>query len=179
MSTEKTRSVVLAVEATGPSPEEGHRIVELAAVEMVDGIFTYRAYRTYLNPERSVDPGALAIHGISEERLRDAPLFGDIAAELSDFLRGAELITHHAAFNLGFLEAEFAHANGEPLATLCEGIEDTYQTAKNLRRNKKNDIDTLVKDFDVLMPKRTLHGTELDAYLVGQIYLALKKRMLH
>jgi len=179
VSAEKTRNVVVSVEATGPSPEEGHRIVELAAVEMVDGIFTYRSYRTYLNPERSVDSGALAIHGISEELLRNAPAFGDIAGELSDFLRGAELITHHSAFNLGFLEAELAQAKGEPLASLCTGIEDTYQTAKKLRRNKKNDIDTLVKDFDVRMPKRTLHGTELDAYLVGKIYLALKKRMLH
>jgi DNA polymerase-3 subunit epsilon len=98
---------------------------------------------------------------------------------LCNFLQGAELITHHAAFNLGFLEAELAQANREPLASLCTGIEDTYQTAKNLRRNKKNDIDTLVKEFDILMPKRTLHGTELDAYLVGQIYLALKKWMLH
>lgn len=179
MSAEKTRSVVVSVEATGPSPEEGHRIVELSAVEMVDGVFTYRSYRTYLNPERSVDPGATAIHGITDERLLDAPVFGDIAVELSDFLRGAELITHHAAFNLGFLEAELVKANGEHLASLCTGIEDTYQTAKNLRRNKKNDIDTLVKDFNVLLPKRTLHGTELDAYLVGQIYLALKKKMLH
>ncbi len=179
MTTEKTRNVIVSVEATGPSPEEGDRIVELAAVEMIDGVFTYRSYRTYLNPERGVNTGALAVHGISDECLRDAPVFGDIASELSDFLRGAELITHHAPFNLGFLKTELAQANGEPLASLCAGIEDTYQTAKSLRRNKKNDINTLVKDFNILMPKRTLHGTELDAYLVGQIYLALKKRMLH
>lgn len=179
MNPENPRKIILNIEATGASVDDGHRIIELAAVEMIDGRFTYRAYRTLLNPEHPIDEGAQAIHGISDDALEGAPSFDEIATELSEFLRGAELIVHNAPFHIAFLDMEFEQAGMPPSRQLCAGVIDTLAMARRLRPKKTNNLDALIEDFAIPMPRRTLVSTELDAHLIGLIYLELQKRTLH
>jgi len=179
MNPENPRKIVLNIEATGASVDEGQRIVELAAVEMIDGRFTYRVYRTLLNPEHPIDEGAQAVHGISDDDLEGAPRFAEIAAELSEFLRGAELIVHNAPFHIAFLDMEFEQAGMPPIRQHCAGVIDTLAMARRLRPKKTNNLDVLIEDYAIPMPKRTLIGAELDAHLIGLIYLELQKQTLH
>lgn len=179
MNPENPRKIVLNIEATGASVDDGHRIVELAAVEVIDGRFTYRAYRTLLNPEHPIDEGAQAVHGISNEALEGAPQFAEIAAELSEFLRGAELIVHNTPFHIAFLDMEFKQAGMPPSRQLCAGVIDTLAMARRLRPKKTNNLNALIEDYAIQMPKRTLSGAELDAHLIGLIYLEFQKRTLH
>lgn len=179
MNPENPRKIILNIEATGASVDDGHRIVELAAVELIDGQFTYRTYRTLLNPQRPIDEGAEAVHGISDDAVASAPGFDEIAAELSDFLRGAELIVHNAPFHIAFLDMEFELGDLPPSRELCAGVIDTLAMARRLRPTQPNNLDTLIEDYAIPMPKRTLIGAELDAYLIGLIYLELQKRTLH
>ena len=179
MNPENPRKIILNIEATGANVDDGHRIIELAAVELIDGRFTYRAYRTLLNPEHPIDEGAEAVHGISKDTLESAPSFGEIAAELSEFLRGAELIVHNEPFHIAFLDMEFELAGLPPSRELCAGVIDTLAMARRLRPKKTNNLDALIKDYATPIPRRTLTGTELDAHLIGLIYLELLKRALH
>lgn len=173
MNSENPRQIAISIETTGLPVEDGHRIIELAAVEMIGGAATYRAYCTYLNPERPIDEAAEAVHGISEELLEGAPTFGEIAPELAGFLNGAELIVHNAPFDIGFLDAELTQAGQESVKQLCARVISTLEMARRLRPNKKNDLDTLIRDLAVEMPKRTLRGSELDAHLIGMVYQEL------
>jgi DNA polymerase III subunit epsilon len=179
MKPENPRKIILNIEATGASVDDGHRIIELAAVEMIDGRFTYRVYRTLLNPEHPIDEGAQAIHGISNDALEGAPSFDEIATELSEFLRGAELIVHNKPFHIAFLDMEFEQAGMPPSRQLCTGVIDTLVLARRLRPKKTNNLDALIKHYAIQMPTRTLASTELDAHLIGLIYLELQKRTLH
>lgn len=144
--------------------EIGHRIIEFAAVELLDGKFTYRVYKSLINPERPIDEAAEAVHGISEGVLINAPIFGEISGEVADFIRGAELIAHNAPFHIEFLNSELYQSGQESLSTLCTGVIDTLKLAREVRPKEKNNLDELIKDFLIEKPKRTLHGTELDAY---------------
>ena len=179
MNPESQRKIILNIEATGASVDDGHRIIELAAVELIDGRFTYRTYRSLLNPEYPINEGAEAVHGISEEMLEGAPSFGEIAAELTEFLRGAELIVHNAPFHIAFLDMEFELAGLPPSRELCAGVIDTLAMARRLRPKKTNNLDTLIEEYAIPLPRRTLSGAELDAHLIGLIYLELQKRKLH
>ena len=167
------RTVIVNVEASGLDPADGHRVIELAAVEMMDGRLTGRSIHTYLNPKRSIDPGALSVHGLSEEFLEDAPEFGEIADGFVKFMRGAVLVVHKASFHIGFLNAELARGGLDPLEKLCPHIVDTWQLAKALRPDMKNSIDMLCKDFKIKKPKGPLIGTELDANRIASIYVLL------
>lgn len=179
MKSDNHRQVILDIEATGVGFQEGDRIIELAAVEMVDGRFTYRTYRTLLNPRQPIDEGAQAIHGITEEYLEHAPEFEEISDELSEFLRGAELIVHNAPFHVEFLDMEFDQIGMPTSKELCSGVIDTLAMARKLRPERVNSIDALIEDFAIQIPKRTLNGCELDAHLIGIIYLVLKNQLLH
>lgn len=179
MKTNNRRQVIACIEATGADPEDGHRIVELALVEMLNEVFTLKAYHSFINPERSIEEYAEAVHGISDAAVEDAPVFSEIAQEVVDFLSGAELIVHSAPFTVAFLNTELTGAGEGKIEKICTSVSDTLDMARKLRPSAKNNIDTLIQDFSIEPPKRTVHGAELDAYLIGSIFHALKKQTLH
>lgn len=169
------RQVVLDTETTGLDPALGHRIIELAAVELVNRRVTDNRLHHYLNPERESDVGALQVHGITAEFLQDKPKFRDIADELLEFLHGAELIIHNAPFDVAFLNAELAMAAREPVEACCASITDTLRLAKNLHPGKRNGLDALCERYQVDNSARTLHGALLDAQLLAEVYLAMTR----
>lgn len=169
------RQIFLDTETTGLEHKLGHRIIEIAGVEMVHRRFTGRHFHRYLNPEREIDAGALSVHGISREFLLDKPRFAEIAAELLDFVRGAELIIHNAPFDIGFLNAELARLDMTPIDTVCHGLCDTLRMAKDLHPGKKNNLNALCERYGVDNSQRTLHGALLDAEILGEVYLAMTR----
>jgi DNA polymerase-3 subunit epsilon len=169
------RQVVLDTETTGLDPALGHRIIEVAAVELVNRRVTDNRFHHYINPERESDAGALQVHGLSAEFLRDKPKFRDIADELLEFLQGAELIIHNAPFDVAFLNAELAIAAREPIEACCGSITDTLRFAKNLHPGKRNGLDALCERYQVDHSARTLHGALLDAQLLAEVYLAMTR----
>ena len=169
------RQIVLDTETTGLEPQHGHRIIELAGVELLNRRFSRSNFHRYLNPGRDSDPGALQIHGLSMEFLRDKPTFADIADEFLDFIRDAELIIHNAPFDVGFLNTELALIGREPLASYCAGVTDTLRMAKDLHPGKRNSLDALCERYQVGNSKRTLHGALLDAELLGDVFLAMTR----
>ncbi|MCS6945298.1 MAG: DNA polymerase III subunit epsilon [Sutterellaceae bacterium] len=169
------RQVVLDTETTGLDPKDGHRIIEIGALEIVGRRLTERRLHHYLNPERDIDPGALAVHGIDNEFLRDKPKFADIACELLDFVRDAEVIIHNAAFDLEFLDAELARVGLPPFATHCAKVTDSLALARELHPGKRNSLDALCERYQVNHAHRTLHGALLDAGLLAEVYLAMTR----
>ncbi|MES2770880.1 MAG: DNA polymerase III subunit epsilon [Pseudomonadota bacterium] len=169
------RQILLDTETTGLDHKSGHRIIEVAAIEMNQRRLSERHLHYYLNPERAVDAGAFAVHGISDDFLRDKPLFADIAAELRAFLEGAELIIHNASFDIGFLNAEFARLKQAPIEGSCTGVCDTLRMAKELHPGKKNNLNALCERYGVDNTQRSLHGALLDAQLLGEVYLAMTR----
>jgi len=167
------RQIVLDTETTGLELAQGHRIIEVGCIEIVNRRVSANEFHHYLNPEREIDAGALAVHGITREFLLEKPRFTDIAANLLDYLRGAELIIHNAEFDVGFLNAELARAGlGERIEQLCR-ITDTWQLAKKLHPGQKNSLDALCKRYSVDNSGRDLHGARLDARLLADVYLAM------
>jgi len=169
------RQVFLDTETTGLEPKLGHRIIEIAAVEMLDRRPTGRRLHHYLNPERESEAGALQVHGLTREFLRDKQKFRDIAKELLEFIDGAELIMHNAPFDVGFLDHELGLAELQPLHSYCQAITDTLKMAKDLHPGKKNNLDALCERYQVDNSRRTLHGALLDAELLAEIYLAMTR----
>lgn len=169
------RQVVLDTETTGLDPTLGHRIIEVAAVELVNRRVTDNRFHHYLNPERESDTGALQVHGLTAEFLQDKPRFRDIADELIEFLDGAELIIHNAPFDVAFLNAELASAARESVERCCASITDTLRLAKNLHPGKRNGLDALCERYQVDNSARTLHGALLDAQLLAEVYLAMTR----
>lgn len=169
------RQVFLDTETTGLEPRLGHRIIEIAAVEMLDRRPTGRRLHHYLNPERESEAGALQVHGLTREFLRDKQKFRDIAQELLEFIDGAELIMHNAPFDVGFLDHELGLAELQPLHSYCQAITDTLKMAKDLHPGKKNNLDALCERYQVDNSRRTLHGALLDAELLAEIYLAMTR----
>ncbi len=169
------RQIILDTETTGLEPEQGHRIVELAAVEYINRRPTNNNFHRYLNPERESDERALEIHGLSTERLQHEPLFMQIADEFMDFIRGAELIIHNASFDLAFLNAELARAKKTPMIEICPQVIDTLKLAKELHPGKRNNLDALCERYQVDNSQRNLHGALLDAQLLGDVYLAMTR----
>ncbi len=170
------RQIVLDTETTGLETSAGHRLIEIGAVEIVNRRLTGKRYHQYLNPEREIDAGAIEVHGITIEELRDKPRFADIAESLIEFVRGAELVIHNAPFDVGFLNYEL-ELLGEraPVARIedCCTVIDTLALARELHPGQKNDLDSLCKRYGVDNAARTLHGALLDAELLAEVYLAM------
>jgi DNA polymerase-3 subunit epsilon len=169
------RQIILDTETTGLDPTLGHRIIELAAVEIVNRRFTDRHYHQYVDPEREIEAGAIEVHGITGEFLRDKPKFREVAKEFLDFVSDAELIIHNAPFDVGFLDHELALLELEPIGHYCPLITDTLKMAKGLHPGKRNSLDALCERYQVDNSARTLHGALLDARLLAEVYLAMTR----
>lgn len=168
------RQVVLDTETTGLEPEAGHRVIEIGCVEMFNRRKTGRTFHRYLRPDREVDWGALQVHGITNEFLAQQPRFADIVDELIEFIGGAELIIHNAAFDVAFLDAELRRLPGPPkaVARLCSVL-DTLPLARRMHPGQRNSLDALCKRYGVDNSRRELHGALLDAQILLDVYLAM------
>jgi len=168
------RQIVLDTETTGLDPRQGHRIIEIGALELVDRQLSGRQFHVYLNPERDIEQGALEVHGITEEFLRDKPRFAEIADELLAFVEGAELVIHNAPFDVGFIDNELS-LSGHKHASITElsGVLDTLELARDLHPGQRNNLDALCKRYEVDNSSRTLHGALLDAEILADVYLAM------
>jgi DNA polymerase-3 subunit epsilon len=167
------RQIVLDVETTGLEASAGHRIIEIGCVELANRRPTGQKFHRFLNPEREIDAGALAVHGIELARLQQAPKFVEIATELLAFIGGSELIIHNAPFDVGFLDAEFARmGESRTVANVCKVL-DTLALARSLHPGQRNSLDALCKRYSVDNTKRELHGALLDAGILVDVYLAM------
>lgn len=169
------RQLILDTETTGLEPELGHRIIELAAVELVDRRPTGRTVHFYVNPERDIDAGATDVHGLTWDMLRDKPRFADIAPEFVEFARGAQWVIHNAPFDLAFLDEELRRLDLPSTASLADEVIDTLALARDAFPGKKNGLDALCERFGVANAHRTLHGALLDAQLLSEVYLAMTR----
>lgn len=173
------RKIVLDTETTGLSPEQGHRVIELAAIEINGWAITENRIHKFFNPEREVDPGAEAVHGLTLARLKDEPTFDDFAHNFAEFIRDTELIIHNAPFELGFLNSEFEQAGLPPVERLCKKVTDTLRLARDRHPEGKNTLDDLCERYGIDYSKRTTHGALLDAELLAEVYLKMSLRALH
>ena len=169
------RQIFLDTETTGLYPSQGHRIIEIAAVEVINRRITRNHFHVYLNPDREIDPGAQEVHGITLEFLQDKPRFHDVANEFLDFVNGAELIIHNAPFDVGFLDMELGRIDRSGIERACAGVIDTLKLAKEMRPGQRNSLDALCRHFGVDNSRRTLHGALLDAELLADVYLAMTR----
>lgn len=169
------RQIVLDTETTGLEHKHGHRIVEIAAVELCNRQFTGNNFHYYLNPERDSDEGALQVHGLTTEFLQDKSKFHEISNEFLSFINDAELIIHNAPFDVGFLNHELDLINLQTLDSYCLLITDTLKLAKELHPGKRNNLDVLCERYHIDNSRRTLHGALLDAELLAEVYLAMTR----
>ena len=169
-----SRQVVLDTETTGLDPALGHRIIEIACVEMINRRLTRNNFYKRIHPEREIDQGATAVHGIKLEDLTDEPKFAEIAEEFLAFVAGAELIIHNAPFDVGFLNAELGRIKKLPVTTNCT-ITDTLAMARDLHPGKRNNLDALCDRYQVDNSARTVHGALLDAELLSDVYIAMTR----
>ncbi len=167
------RQVVLDTETTGLEVNKGHRIVEIGCVELLERRITGREFRSFVNPQRRMDEGASAVTGITDDSLVDKPLFAEIAAELLEFIDGAELVIHNAAFDVGFLDAEFARLDPPRRVAERARVLDTLALAREKYPGQKNSLDALCKRLGVDNSHRSQHGALLDAQLLAEVYLAM------
>jgi len=168
------RQVVLDTETTGLDPSEGHRVIEIGCVELLDRKFTGRTFHCYLNPDRQIDDGAIEVHGITNEFLADKPRFPDIAQDFIEFISGAELVIHNAAFDVGFLNHEFKFG-GLALGEVKDysTVLDTLALARRMHPGQKASLDALCKRYSIDNSHRELHGALLDAEILADVYLAM------
>jgi DNA polymerase-3 subunit epsilon len=169
------RQLILDTETTGLDPKQGHRIIEIAAVEIVDRRLTGRHLHYRLNPERDIDVAATEVHGMTWDDLKQEARFVDIAQEFAEFARGAEWIIHNAAFDVGFLDAELDLAKLPRATALYAQLTDTLSLARDAFPGKRNSLDALCERFGVSNAQRTLHGALLDAQLLAEVYLAMTR----
>ncbi|HEY6242044.1 MAG TPA: DNA polymerase III subunit epsilon [Burkholderiales bacterium] len=169
------RRVVLDTETTGLNAALGDRIIELGCIEVLNRRVTTNHFHRYVNPERESEAGALKVHGITREFLQDKPKFREIVAEFLDYIQGAELIIHNAAFDVEFLNLELGRVGQPPIEQHCATIVDTLRLARELHPGKKNSLDALCERYQVDHAHRTLHGALLDAALLAEVYLALTR----
>jgi len=168
------RRIVLDTETTGLEPEAGHRIIELACLELHGRRPTGRHFHRYLNPERAIDAAASQVHGLTAEDLADKPRFADVVDEFIEFVEGCELLIHNAPFDVAFLDTELALLGRPKLATFCT-VSDTLAMARDLHPGKKNSLDALCERYAVDHSRRTLHGALLDAQLLADVWLAMTR----
>jgi DNA polymerase-3 subunit epsilon len=169
------RQIFLDTETTGLSPESGDRIIEIGCIELVNRRLSGRSKHFYVNPERTSSDDALKVHGISDEFLADKPLFGAIADELLEFVAGAEVVIHNAAFDVGFLDQELARIGRPAFAQQVGRITDTLSLARELYPGKSNSLDALCRRLEVDNSNRTLHGALLDAGLLAEVYIRMTR----
>ncbi|MGC8118999.1 DNA polymerase III subunit epsilon [Marinobacter sp. VGCF2001] len=167
------RQIVLDTETTGIDPNEGHRIIEIGCVEVVERELTGRNYHVYINPEREVEAEAITVHGITNEFLADKPRFADIADEFFEFIKGAELVIHNAAFDVGFMDSEFARLKSSRKTADHCGIVDSLAIARKKHPGQKNNLDALCKRYGIDNSSRDLHGALLDAEILADVYLLM------
>lgn len=169
------RQLFLDTETTGLEPEQGHRIIEIGCVEMVNRRLTGRHYHQYINPEREIDDGAIAVHGITNEFLLDKPVFAAIVDEFLEFVKGADLIIHNAPFDVGFINHEFRLLQRDGLSLITDycSIIDTLKLAREKHPGQKNSLDALCRRYEVENSHRELHGALLDAEILSDVYLRM------
>lgn len=175
MSKHLIRQLVLDTETTGLSTRDGNRIIEIGCVELVNRKLTGNNLHFYINPERDSEEGALAVHGLTRDFLSDKPKFAEIARELCDYVRGAEVIIHNAPFDLGFLNAEFERLNLGLFTDYTDQVIDTLVQAKELHPGKRNSLDALCDRYGISNAHRKLHGALLDAELLADVFLAMSR----
>ena len=167
------RQIVLDTETTGLEPKDGHRIIEIGCVELVNRRLTGNNFHQYLQPEREIDAGAIEVHGITNEFLADKPLFGDIVEDFVRYIEGAELIMHNAPFDVGFMDHELGLCNwGKRIADLC-AVRDTLTMARQMHPGQKNNLDALCRRYEIDNSHRDLHGALLDAEILADVYLTM------
>ena len=168
------RQIILDTETTGLEPSQGHRIIEIGCVEVINRKQTNNRYHVYLNPDRDIDEGAIEVHGITNEMLADKPRFADIVDEFVEFIRGAELVIHNAPFDVGFINHELKLHNPDapPVSEYCK-ILDTLVLARKMHPGQKNNLDALCKRYYIDNSARELHGALLDAEILAETYLAM------
>jgi DNA polymerase-3 subunit epsilon len=168
------RQIVLDTETTGLDPKAGHRIIEIGCVELLNRRITQNRFHVYINPEREIDAGAIEVHGLTNEFLAGKPVFKSIAEDFLNFIGGAELIIHNAAFDVGFLDHELSllGENWGRIADYC-GVCDTLAMARKNHPGQRNSLDALCKRYNVDNSRRELHGALLDAEILADVYLAM------
>jgi DNA polymerase-3 subunit epsilon len=169
------RQIFLDTETTGLVHQQGHRIIEIAAVEAINRRLTKNHFHVYLNPEREIDQGAQEIHGITTEFLQDKPRFVDIVDDFLQFIAGADLIIHNARFDVEFLNAELGRIDKPEIEKVCNSIIDTLQMAKDSRPGQRNSLDALCRHYGIDNSNRVLHGALLDAELLAEVYMAMTR----
>lgn len=169
------RQIILDTETTGLNPLTGDRIIEIGCLEMIDRRLTGKQLHHYINPQRDIDPGAVAVHGLTVEFLSDKPTFAEVADEIIAFLKGAEVIIHNAPFDVGFLDAEFGLLKLGCTSNHVHQITDTLKQARDMFPGKRNSLDALCERFAISNDHRTLHGALLDAQLLAEVYLAMTR----
>ena len=169
------RQIVLDTETTGINPKQGNRIIEIGCVELFERKLTGNNFHRYINPERDSEEGALAVHGLTTEFLRDKPRFHEVVDELREYIQGAEVIIHNAPFDLGFLNHEFNLLKLPSFDSHINGVIDTLVQAKEMRPGKRNSLDALCEHFGISNAHRKLHGALLDAELLADVYLAMTR----
>lgn len=174
------RQIILDTETTGREVNDGHRVIEIGCLELIDRRLTKRHFHCFLNPGRDSEAGAFAVHGLSTEFLTDKPLFKTIADELLNFIQGSQLIIHNAPFDLGFLDNEFklTKKKYKKITDYCQVL-DTLPLARQLHPGQRNSLDALCKRYDIDNSKRDKHGALLDAELLARVYLAMTGGQTH
>lgn len=172
------RQIVLDTETTGLEPSEGHRIIEIGCVEIVDRKLTGNHYHQYLKPDREIDEGAIEVHGITNEFLEDKPLFDQVARDFLEFVDGAELIIHNAPFDIGFLDHELALLDAQSNSKLGSmsdycSVLDTLTLARQMHPGQRNSLDALCKRYEIDNTHRELHGALLDSEILADVYLRM------
>jgi DNA polymerase-3 subunit epsilon len=169
------RQIVLDTETTGLSAEQGHRIIEIGCLELVHRRLSGRSLHLYLDPERHIDEAATEVHGMRWEDLKGKPRFVEVADDLLDFVRGAQVLIHNAAFDLSFLDAELVRIGRPSFRSVCPEVTDTLLMARELHPGKRNSLDALCDRYGISNAHRKLHGALLDAELLAEVFLAMTR----
>ena len=168
------RQVILDTETTGLEPTQGHKIIEIGCVEMINRRLTGKHFHAYINPQREIDDGAIEVHGITNEFLQDKPLFKDVVAEFLEYVKDAELVIHNAPFDIGFLDHELRSLGSKlgKMGDYCTVL-DTLVLARQMHPGQKNSLDALCKRYFIDNSHRELHGALLDSEILAEVYLGM------
>ena len=169
------RHIFLDTETTGLYANQGHRIIEIAAIEIINRRPTNNSFHFYINPDREIDPAAQEVHGITLDFLQDKPRFTEIASDFIKFVKDATLIIHNAPFDIGFINMELGLIEKPPVEEAVENVIDTLKMAKDMRPGQRNSLDALCRFYNIDNSQRSLHGALLDAQLLAEVYLAMTR----
>lgn len=169
------RHVMLDTETTGLSVAAGHRIIEIAAIEVDNRTVTTNVFQVYVNPQRAVDPGAFEVHGLSDEFLEDKPTFDLVVEDLLAFVKGSNVVMHNASFDIGFLNMELDKLGMGVFGDYCEEVIDSLTMARRLHPGRRNSLDALCERYAIDRSSRTLHGALIDTQLLAEVYLAMTR----